>query len=102
MEVSVSVALSHLVSNRLSPVFEEDNSHISGRLPGVEMVVGQANKSDQKDDGAGHEDRRPVRSHLTKHDGQAIPFLYFPTRVLSQRGGNVHTNEGNERCRQGH
>jgi hypothetical protein len=66
------------------------------------MVVGQANKSDQKDDGAGHEDRRPVRSHLTKHDGQAIPFLYFPTRVLSQRGGNVHTNEGNERCRQGH
>lgn len=39
------------------------------------MVVGQANKSDQKDDGAGHEDRRPVRSHLTKHDGQAIPLF---------------------------
>jgi hypothetical protein len=55
-------------------------SDISGRLPGVEMVVGQANKSDQEDDGAGHKDRRPVRSHLTEHCGQAI--LYFPTRVL--------------------
>jgi hypothetical protein len=47
------------------------------------MVVGQANKSDQKDDGAGHKDRRPVRTHLTEHCGQAT-LLFSATRISSQ------------------
>lgn len=55
------------------------------------MVVGQANESDQEDDGAGHKDRRPVRTHLTEHCGQATVLL--SDARISQRC-EVYSNKG--------
>jgi hypothetical protein len=95
----LGLSLCRLIVVRVIMVVANDGSlgigsDISRRLPGVEMVVGQANKSDQEDDGAGHKDRRPVRTHLTEHCGQAILFSDARTFQIFRRG--------NEKCRQGH